>query len=85
MHLRSASPQSFSSAHVPYSTIFSFDELSSMVQSLAVKVQASSTPNISCHAFALLAFEPVTSTKEISSAKTALKATAEMQPSTNVS
>ncbi len=43
------------------------------------KVQASSTPKVSRHAFALLAFEPVTSTKQISSAKTALKATAVMQ------
>jgi hypothetical protein len=33
----------------------------------------------------LLAFEPVSSTKQISSAKTALKATAEMQPSADIS
>jgi hypothetical protein len=61
--LRLASPQCFSSAHVFYSTIISFGGLSSIVQSLAVKVQASSTPKVSCSAFALLAFEPVTSTK----------------------
>jgi hypothetical protein len=56
-------------------------EFPTKVHSLAVKVQASSTPKVSPHAFDLLAFEPVTSTKQISSAKTALKATAEMQPS----
>ncbi len=56
-----------------------------MVHSLAVKVQASSTLKVSHHAFPLLAFEPVTSTKQISSAKTALKATVEMQPSADIS
>jgi hypothetical protein len=55
------------------------------VQSLAVKVQASSPPKVSQHAFALLAFEPVTSTKQISSPNTALNATAEMQPSADIS
>jgi hypothetical protein len=40
-HLCLASPQSFESARVPFSLIFSFDGLSSMVHSLAVKVQAS--------------------------------------------
>ena len=37
-HLRSASQQSFSSVHVPFSTICSFGGLSCWVQSLAVKV-----------------------------------------------
>jgi hypothetical protein len=37
-HLHLESPQSFLSARVPFSTIFSFSALSSMVQSLAVKV-----------------------------------------------
>ncbi len=84
-HLCLASPQSFSSAHVPFSTIHSnlSSRLTSWVQSLAVKVQVSSTPKVSRHAFALLAFEPVTSTTQISSAKTVLKAMAEMQPSAN--
>jgi hypothetical protein len=65
-HLRSASPQSFTSAHVPFSTICSnlSSGLTSMVHSLAVKVQASSTPKNSCYTFALLAFEPVTSTNQ---------------------
>jgi hypothetical protein len=40
-----------------------------------------STPIVSRHAFELFAFEPVTSTKQISSPKSALNATAEMQPS----
>jgi hypothetical protein len=80
-HLCSASPQSFSSARKPISTICSFQYgfSSSMVQSLAVKVQVSSTTKVSRHAYTLLAFEPVTSTTKISLAKTALKATAEMQ------
>jgi hypothetical protein len=52
-----------------------------MVHSLAVKVQASSTPKVSCHAFALLAFEPVTLTNQYSSATIALSAIAEMQAS----
>jgi hypothetical protein len=84
-HLRSASPQSFSSAHIPFSTIRSnlSSGLTSWVQSLAVKVQVSSTPKVSRLVFTLLPFEPVTSTTQISSAKTALKATAEMQPSAN--
>jgi hypothetical protein len=80
-HLRSASPQRFSSARVPFSTIFSFGRLSSLVHSLAVKVQASSPPKVSRHAFALLAFEPVTSTNQNSFATIALKAIAEMQAS----
>jgi hypothetical protein len=82
-HLRSASPQSFSSARVPFSTIRSnlSSGLTSWVQSLEVKVQVPSTPKVSRHAFALLAFEPVTSTTKIGSAKTELKATAEIQPS----
>jgi hypothetical protein len=82
-HLRLASPQSFSSAHVLFSTICSnlCSGLISWVQSLAEKVQVSSTPKLSHHVFTLLPFEPVTSTTHISSAKTALKATAEMQPS----
>jgi hypothetical protein len=58
-HSRSASPQSFKSTRVPFSKIFSFGELSSMVNSLAVKLQVSSTPKVSCHTFALLAFEPI--------------------------
>jgi hypothetical protein len=80
-HLCSASPQSFSSARVPFSTIRSnlSSGLTSWNQSLAVKVQVSSTPKVSCHT--LLPFEPITSTTQISSAKTALKATAKMQPS----
>jgi hypothetical protein len=45
----------------------------------------SSTTKVSCHAFALLAFELVTSTTNISSAKSALKALAEMQPSADIS
>jgi hypothetical protein len=53
--------------------------------SCAVKVQASSTPTVSRHAFALFAFEPVTSTKQISLPNTALNATAEMQPSADIS
>jgi hypothetical protein len=52
-----------------------------MLHSLAVKVQASSTPKVSHNAFALLAFEPVTSTNQYSSATIALKAIAEMQAS----
>jgi hypothetical protein len=57
-HLHSASPQSFSSVHVPFSTIRSnlSSGLTSWVQSLAVKVQVSSTPTVSSHAFTLLAF-----------------------------
>ncbi len=82
-HLRLASPRSFSSARVPFSTIHSNLKtgLTSWVQSLAVKVQVSSTLKVSRHVFTLLPFEPITSTTKISSAKTALKATAEMQPS----
>jgi hypothetical protein len=85
-HLCSASPQSFSSAREPISTIclFQYGLSSSMDQSLVVKVQVSSTTKVSRHAFTLLAFEPVTSTTKISSAKTALKATAEMQPSADI-
>jgi hypothetical protein len=84
-NLRLASPQSFSSACIPFSTICSYlsSGLTSWVQSLAVNVQVSSTPKVSRHAFALLAFEPVTSTTQLSSAKTALKAIAEMQVSAN--
>jgi hypothetical protein len=80
-HLRSASPQSFSSVRVPFSTIRSnlSSGLNNWVKSLAVKVQVSSTLKVSCHVFTLLPFEPVTSTTKISSAETALKATAEMQ------
>jgi hypothetical protein len=37
-------------------------------------------PKVSRHAFTYFAFEPVTSTNQISSAKTASKASAEMQP-----
>jgi hypothetical protein len=77
-HLRSASQQSFSSARVPFSNICPFGGLSCGVQSLAVKVQASSTTTVSCHAFTLFAFESISSTKQISSPNTALKATAEM-------
>jgi hypothetical protein len=86
-HLHLASPQSFPSARVPFSTICSnlSSELTSWVQSLAVKVQESSTPKVSCHAFALFAFEPVTSTKQISLPNTELNATAEMQPSADIS
>jgi hypothetical protein len=84
-HLRSASQQSFSSVRVPFSTICPFGGSSCWVQSLAVKVQASSTPTVSRHAFALFAFEPITSTKQISFPNTALNATAEMQPSADIS
>jgi hypothetical protein len=51
-HLHLASPQSFSSAREPFSTIctFQYGLSSSMVQSLAVKVQVSSTPTVSRHA-----------------------------------
>ncbi len=42
------------------------------------KSQESSTPKVSRHAFALLAFEPVTSTNQNNSAMIALKAIAEM-------
>jgi hypothetical protein len=80
-HLRLASQQSFSSDRVPFSTICPFGGLSCWVQSLVVKVQASSTPKVSRHAVALLAFEPVTSTKQNSFATIALKAIAEMQAS----
>ncbi len=82
-HLCSASPQSFSSVRVPFSTIRSnlSSGLTSWVQNLAVKVQVSSTWKVSYHVFILLPFEPVTSTTKISPAKTALKATVEMQPS----
>jgi hypothetical protein len=67
--------QSFTSAHIPFSTIRSnlSSGMTSWDQSLAVKVQASSTQKNSHHAFALFACEPITSTKQISSAKTALK------------
>jgi hypothetical protein len=84
-HLRLASQQSFSSVRVPFSTICSFGVLSCWVQSLAVKAQASSTPTVSRHAFALFALEPITSTKQISLPNTALNATAEMQPSADIS
>ncbi len=86
-HLCLASPQSFSSARIPFSTIRSSlsSGLTSWVQSLAVKVQVSSTPNVSCHAFTLFVFEPITSTKQISLPKKALNATAEMQPSADIS
>ncbi len=50
-----------------------------MVHSLVVKVQESSTPKVPCHAFALFAFEHVTSTNQNSSATIVLKAIAEMQ------
>jgi hypothetical protein len=78
-HLRLASQRSFSSVCVPFSTICPFGGLSCWVQSLAIKVQVSSTPTVSHHAFTLFAFEPVTSTNQISSAKTASKASVEMQ------
>ncbi len=84
-HLRLASQWSFSSARVLFSTICPFGGLSCWVQSLAVKVQASSTPTVSRHAFALFAFEPITPTKQISSPNTALNTTAEMQPSADIS
>jgi hypothetical protein len=82
-HLRLASQQSFLSVRVPFSTICPFGGLSCWVQSLAVKVQVSSTPTVSCHAFTLFAFEPVTSTNQINSAKTASKASAKMQVPAN--
>ena len=69
------------SVRVPFSTICPFGGLSCWVQSLAAKVQASSTPEVSCHAIALSAFEPVTSTNQNSFATIALKAIAEMQAS----
>jgi len=50
-----------------------------------VKVQVSSTPTVSRHAFAMFAFEPVTSTKQISLPNTALNTTAEMQLSADIS
>jgi hypothetical protein len=53
--------------------------------SVNVQVQVPSTPTISRHAFALFAFEPVTSTKQISLPKSALNATAEMQLSADIS
>jgi hypothetical protein len=67
-HLHSASPQSFLSACVPFSTIHSnlSSGLTSWVQSHAVKVQVSSTPTVSRHAFTSLVFEPVTSTTKVS-------------------
>ncbi len=67
-HLHLASPQSFSSARIPFSIFRSYlsSGLTSWVQSLAVKVQVSSTPTVSCHAFTLLAFEPITSTTQVS-------------------
>jgi hypothetical protein len=86
-HLHSASPQSFSPARIPFSTILSnqSSELTSWVQSLAVKVQVSSTAKVSRHAFTLLAFEPVNSTKRISLPNKSLNATAGVQPSADVS
>jgi hypothetical protein len=86
-HLRLASPQCFSSACIPFSTICSnlSSGLTSWVQSLVVKVQVFSIPSVSHHAFTLLVFEPVTSTKQISSPNTALNPTTEMQPSTHIS
>ncbi len=82
-HLHSASPRSFSFVRIPFSSICSnlSSGLTSWVQSLAVKVQVSSSPKVSHHVFTMLPFEPVTSTTQINSAKSALKATAEMQPS----
>ena len=68
------SQRSFSSDRVPFSTFCPFGGLSCWVQSLAAKVQVSSTPTVSRHAFALFAFEPVTSTKQICSPNTALNA-----------
>jgi hypothetical protein len=56
-----------------------------MVQSLAVKVQVSLISTVSRHAYTLFAFEPVTSTKQIGLPKTVLNATAEMQPSADIS
>jgi len=78
-------PTKFSSARVLFSTFCPFGGLSCWVQYLAVKVQASSTPTVSRHAFTLFAVEPVTSTKQISLPNTALNATAEMQPSADIS
>ena len=80
-HLRSASQRSFSSDFVPFSTICPFGGLSCWVKSLAVKVQVSSTPTVSHHAFTLLAFEPITSTKQISLPTIAFN---EMQPSADI-
>jgi hypothetical protein len=84
-HLRSASQRSFSSVCVPFSTICPFGGLSCWVHSLGVKVQVSSTLIVSRHAFALLVFEPITSTKQISLPNTAFKPKAEMQPSADIS
>jgi hypothetical protein len=87
-HLHSTSPpRSFKSALVLFSTIRSNlnSGLSCMAHSLQEKVTVTSTPTVSRHAFALLAFEPVTSSNQNSPAKTALKATAEMQPSADIS
>ncbi len=87
-HLHLASPRSYTvSACKPFSTICSFQYglSSSIDHSLAVIVQASSTLKVSRYAFALLAFEPVTSAKQISLPKTALNATAEMQLSADIS
>jgi hypothetical protein len=77
-HLRLASQRSFSSARLPFPSVCPFGGLSCWVQSLAVKVQVSSTQTVSRHAFALFSFEPVTSTEQISLPNTALNATAEM-------
>jgi hypothetical protein len=86
-HLHLASPQSFSSTHIPLSTNHSnlSSGLTNWVQSLVVKVHVSSTPKVSCHAFALFAFEPITSSKQISLPNTALNATAEMQLPADIS
>ncbi len=67
-HLHSTSPWSFSSARKLFSTICSFQYglSSSMVWSLAVKVQVSSKLTVSRYAFTLLTFEPVTSTTKVS-------------------
>ena len=86
-HLCLASPQSFSSARIPFSTIHSnlSSGLTSCVQSLAVKVQVSSTPTVSRHAFTSLAFEPVTSTTKVSCHAFALSAFELVTLTTNIS
>jgi hypothetical protein len=71
-----ASQQSFSTARVPFSTICPFGGLSCWVHSLAVKVQVSSTPTVSRHAFTLLAFEPVTSLNSSAKAVSEVQASA---------
>jgi hypothetical protein len=86
-HLSLASPQSFSSSRIPFSTIRSnlCSGLTSWIQSLAVKVQVSSTLTVSRHDFTLLVFEPVTSTTKVSCHAFALLAFELVTSTTNIS